>query len=431
MRATKSALWGILGLSALGSLSHATEEDPVGLQDPNGSTSEVTPGIEASLGSAGGVNGAYSDQISFAAAPFYGVTPTLGLSYSSLGYKGGGIAGVGWDLTGASVLRRVGPKKQAATWSNLDRYMLGGSEIVPCPGSAGASCQAGGTGVAWTSKVEDFQRVRKVPGGSQVVNTGPDLTSFTPYEYTSPTNNGIYDIIPGDFKGTGRPDLYMAAFPGRTEADQILSPTFNASGNVTGTTVLWTGPATWADLYERIFGDFNDDGLTDLYLRSKVKTAAPGSCVASDYDKLYLANSNGTGLAATAAWTATTCENQGYAVQAYDAANDGRVDLLKISNTEVRFFETVDAGGGAVNLVDRWYLPVDYSAFESYLTDFDGDGIMDWYLHATAANPTQYDWVAFGVIQAGGWTFNEWRGLPLNWPIPPSRRASRFRPTSS
>src|SRR4029453_15237696 len=75
--------------------------------------------------------------------------PKLAISYSSQG--GNGFAGVGWSLSGFSVIDAPGVASPGP-------YLLDGQPLVPCVGgSVSPSCTSGGT---HSTKVESYLKIK-------------------------------------------------------------------------------------------------------------------------------------------------------------------------------------------------------------------------------------------------------------------------------
>jgi hypothetical protein len=106
--------------------------------------------------------GALTRAIPIEVPPFHGVEPRLALRYSSL--SGNGFVGVGWAVSGFSVIERTRNGRGTPRFAATDVYVLDGQELLPCaqvPASPG--CQAGGT---HATKQESYARVRFDSGTS-------------------------------------------------------------------------------------------------------------------------------------------------------------------------------------------------------------------------------------------------------------------------
>jgi Salmonella virulence plasmid 65kDa B protein len=101
-------------------------------------------GLERNISS----NAGFSESIPIAVPPFHGLEPALALSYNS--GRGNGFVGVGWQLSGLSLIERASvrfgmPRYDDATLAT-DVFVWDGEELVACaqaPSSPG--CTAGGT----------------------------------------------------------------------------------------------------------------------------------------------------------------------------------------------------------------------------------------------------------------------------------------------
>src|SRR4051812_46310309 len=99
--------------------------------------------------------GAFEEDVPIVVPPFHGLEPKLSLHYSSS--AGNGPVGVGWSLTGFSVIERASPGGGTPRYTNGDIFLLDGQELVPCaPGSVSPSCTTGGT---HSTKIENYMRI--------------------------------------------------------------------------------------------------------------------------------------------------------------------------------------------------------------------------------------------------------------------------------
>lgn len=102
------------------------------------------------------VGGSFVSTIPIEAPAFHGIEPRLSLVYSSPG--GNGFTGVGWRLTGWTVLERTRTGRGTPRFTASDVFVLDGQPLVPCgeaPTSPG--CAAGGT---HATKRESHSRIR-------------------------------------------------------------------------------------------------------------------------------------------------------------------------------------------------------------------------------------------------------------------------------
>ncbi len=99
--------------------------------------------------------GSYQEDVPIEVPAFHGIEPKLSLHYDSSAPNG--FVGVGWNLTGFSVIERAIPGKGAPKYDGNDIYLLDGHELVPCAaGSASPSCTTGGT---HSTKTESYTRI--------------------------------------------------------------------------------------------------------------------------------------------------------------------------------------------------------------------------------------------------------------------------------
>src|SRR5438270_595832 len=89
------------------------------------------------------VDGSYDQQIAIDVPAFRGLEPKLTIHYNS--GAGNGELGVGWTLTGFSVIERTSGINGAPAYASSDSFNKDGQMLLPCaPGSASPSCSAGG-----------------------------------------------------------------------------------------------------------------------------------------------------------------------------------------------------------------------------------------------------------------------------------------------
>ncbi len=73
--------------------------------------------------------GSYQEDVPIEVPAFHGIEPKLSLHYDSSAPNG--FVGVGWNLTGFSVIERAIPGKGAPKYDGNDIYLLHGQELVP------------------------------------------------------------------------------------------------------------------------------------------------------------------------------------------------------------------------------------------------------------------------------------------------------------
>jgi RHS repeat-associated protein len=125
-------------------------------------------------------NGAYTHHIPIDVPPFHGLEPRLGVDYNSS--ASAGLMGVGWSLSGFSMIERTSlgrgaPSYDAAVLQTTDMFLLDGAEMLLCPtGSLAPSCTSGGN---FMSQVETYQRIVYSSSNDTWAITGKDGTVRT------------------------------------------------------------------------------------------------------------------------------------------------------------------------------------------------------------------------------------------------------------
>ena len=116
-------------------------------------------------------NGSFSQTANIEVPAFRGLEPNLVLSYDSsrsVRYEPGRsdqLLGLGWTISGLSVIERASPGRGAPRFDSNDVYMLDREELVTCANIASsASCGAGGT---HSTKVENYRRVTFSSGANE------------------------------------------------------------------------------------------------------------------------------------------------------------------------------------------------------------------------------------------------------------------------
>jgi RHS repeat-associated protein len=137
--------------------------------------------------------GAYTTAIPIEVPGYGGLTPTVGLSYSSDGSNG--HVGIGWSLDASSYITRSGPRGSAITGTADDVFLLDGMELVPCkdqpqvpPDQRAPSCL--GNYGTHSTKIETNLRIKEA--GSVWIVTGKDGTTRTYWPQSTGSVNGVY-----------------------------------------------------------------------------------------------------------------------------------------------------------------------------------------------------------------------------------------------
>jgi virulence plasmid B protein len=99
-------------------------------------------------------SGTYTQSVPIEVPPYHGLEPKLAISYSSQG--GNGFAGVGWSLSGFSVIDAPGVASPGP-------YLLDGQPLVACvAGSVSPSCTTATPSMNgfYSTKVESYLRIK-------------------------------------------------------------------------------------------------------------------------------------------------------------------------------------------------------------------------------------------------------------------------------
>ncbi|WP_167369243.1 FG-GAP-like repeat-containing protein, partial [Pseudovibrio denitrificans] len=142
--------------------------------------------------------GAFTQKVPIEVPQYYGLEPSLSLSYSSSrvnSYGSEDVIGAGWRLNGLSRIKRGSPGMGAPFFNDLDQYFLDGERLVSCPEEGKkAGCAAGGSHASW---VENYLRIKRLqePNLWQVT-----LKNGTVLEYAPVSTWGTYDAQSAEAK---------------------------------------------------------------------------------------------------------------------------------------------------------------------------------------------------------------------------------------
>ena len=195
------------------------------------------------------------------------------------------------------------------------------------------------------------------------------------------TNGGTWSpnwsIYPGDFNGDGRADLFLYNATGDANGGRWFRVLSNADESVT----YIAGDLVWRNDYGITTGDFNGDGITDLFLYRST----------GDWYRV-LFTADGT-VYDPGKWST------GWTIHRGDFNEDGRADLYVYNPSTGRWFVMVTESSGAMTP----YGGVTWAAgFQVTVTDFDADGRADLLLY----NPADGRWFQCITVAPGEFRFN-------------------------
>ncbi len=133
----------------------------------------LTPGVARAQnsGAVDPLTGALTTQVPIAVPDFRAITPALSLAYNSA--SGDGFVGVGWALTGTSIITRRSPGGGTPRYDASDVFYLDGAELVPCTSQGGTHC-------TW---IQNYTRIRQddpVVGQWTVTGTTGNVATYEP-----------------------------------------------------------------------------------------------------------------------------------------------------------------------------------------------------------------------------------------------------------
>ncbi len=203
-----------------------------------------------------------------------------------------------------------------------------------------------------------------------------------------------------DFNGDGMDDYYYRHLQG---GGNILKfNNYKQTGSYMGDVAVPGLPYDWWQ-YKIMLADVNGDGLSDLYLHSKVN---------GGYDYLGLGLGNGQ----FQIWTQVFPYNWYiFDAELGDVDGDGRADLVLAGVYGIYYGRS---NGVDFHLWDN-YIAGDYHEWVPRMGDFNGDGRADLYLHARANSSRTVDLMAFsngsGFILWSGIFPYDWRGYEMHF----------------
>ena len=164
-------------------------------------------------------NGAFTRSIALKVLPFFGHTPKIVFGYNSgdnrmHGGNGFSPLGVGWSLSGGSLIERISAHGGVPKYDSTDAFKLDDDTLLSCTTDSGTrstpSCNAGGN---YTPRFETFQRVS--------FNAGPNTWTVTDRDGTVSTYQPL-----ASFNPSGSQDSRL-----RTQYRWLLSTVTDTDGN--------------------------------------------------------------------------------------------------------------------------------------------------------------------------------------------------------
>ncbi|MBK7078323.1 MAG: VCBS repeat-containing protein [Myxococcales bacterium] len=368
---------------------------------------------------------------------YHGIEPHLAISYRSS--NGNGMLGVGWQLSGLSVIERVSPGRGLPRNDAADIWLLDGVELVPCvAGSVSPSCTTGGT---HATKLESYQRIVRNADGSWVV-TARDGTRSA---YAVPLSNGqsvrvsvtdvhgnmiqyAYQTSATDpwpyltyvyyntspilfFHYEPRPDPIVVASGGglltmsqRLKTITVGNPVARAVKLTYGTSAT-TGRSMLTGVQQ-----YGSDRTIDASWTITGGAALPATTLG------YAAPTNG--LAYTG-WTIAPGNGWNtFQIIPGDFNGDGRSDIY-LHGTSAGHAEYMFLSNGTGFYNSGWTIAPGngWNTFQIIPGDYNGDGKTDIYLHGSTAQHAEYMFLSNGTgFDNSGWTIapgNGWNTFQI------------------
>lgn len=131
--------------------------------------------------SVSGYSGSLATEVPIAVPEYYGLTPSIRLTYSSSGPNG--WVGVGWNLSGISTIQRSSPRGGAPRYNQSDSFFLDGQELIESAILGGTHC----------TLIQNYQRIEKLGSGAaatwRVTSTNGVTAHYEPLFIARP--NGV------------------------------------------------------------------------------------------------------------------------------------------------------------------------------------------------------------------------------------------------
>jgi len=235
-----------------------------------------------------------------------------------------------------------------------------------------------------------------------------------------------YNFLFGDFNGDGKSDLFL-------QGNGVYCATGNCPIGVymalsTGTDFsFWTWPqgtTDWSN-YRIQIADFNGDGKADIFLQGLGTNWCFQPCVPGPVG-LYLGLSSGTSF--SWAWSQPSTDWSGYVIQFHDFNGDGKADIflqgygqfcLPNRTGQCPVGQYMGLGTGAGFSFWTWSQPTtDWSQYNMFFADFDGDGAADMYLMGAGAqcgSPACPVGQYMGLSAGTGFSFWTWAQPTTDW----------------
>jgi hypothetical protein len=195
------------------------------------------------------------------------------------------------------------------------------------------------------------------------------------------TNGGTWSphwsIYPGDFDGDGRADLFLY----NATSDSNHGRWFRVLSNADESLTYLPGDVVWSSDWTLTPGDYNGDGITDLFL--------------------YRANGDWYRVLFTAGGTVYDAGkwSAGWTISKGDFNGDGRADLYVYDPSTGRWYVVITEADGSLS----YYGGVVWSPnWKVTVTDIDGDGRSDLLLY----NSTDGRWFQCITVAPGQFVFN-------------------------
>jgi hypothetical protein len=218
---------------------------------------------------------------------------------------------------------------------------------------------------------------------------------------------GAFDCTAGDYDNDGDMDLYLVRGAWMPYDGKIRNSLLRNNGNMTFTDVTHAaGLASPAYPSQAgVWGDFNNDGLIDLYVANESYTLlAPGDSALAAINQLFMNNGDGT-FTDNAAAAGVAGGRQSVGATGGDFNNDGLLDLYVVNyvsenqllrnNGDGTFTDVADTAGvtqpAARDSAGAALSDPSGFAFPAWFFDYNNDGWLDIFVTAyTATNADLY-----------------------------------------